>query len=86
MSVYRFPTLQTVHQSKIADWLISAPKIANSSAPFYWTYLERPQDGLILLTWQPEAQAGTNFASDGYIWTGAETVYAMPMDNYVSGH
>ncbi|KFY88783.1 hypothetical protein V500_06111 [Pseudogymnoascus sp. VKM F-4518 (FW-2643)] len=83
LSVYRFPTLQTVHQSKIADWLLSAPKIANSSAPFYWTYLERPQDGLILLTWQPEAQAGTNFASDGYIWAGAETVYAMPIDNFV---
>lgn len=26
---------------------------------------------------------GTNFASDGYIWAGAETVYAMPMDNLV---
>lgn len=72
-----------MHQNKIAEWLISAPKIASSSAPFYWTYLERPQDGLILLTWQPEAQLGPQFASDGYVWAGAETVYVLPIEGYV---
>lgn len=72
-----------MHQNKVAEWLLSAPKIANSSAPFYWSYLDRPADGIILLTWQPEGQLGTSMASDGYVWAGAETVYVMPIDGYV---
>jgi hypothetical protein len=74
-----------VHHNKIAEWLLNAPKIARDQAPFFWNYLDRPSDGTIILTWQPLALMGTNFASDGYMWPPAETAFQLEVDGgYVS--
>ena len=80
ISTYRYPQFQTLHHNKIAEWLLEAPKIAQSRAPFYWTYLDRPLDGMIIQTWQPEAQLGTSFASDGYAWVGPELSHVMQIE------
>ncbi|KAI1103969.1 DUF1750-domain-containing protein [Jackrogersella minutella] len=51
---------------------MQAPKIARDTAPFFWTYLDRPENGNLFLMWQPLQQMGINFASDGYIWPPQE--------------
>ncbi|KAI6250024.1 SWI/SNF and RSC complexes subunit ssr4 [Erysiphe necator] len=72
VSTYRFPQLPQIHPEKVAEWLLAAPKISREQAPFYWTYLDRPQDMTIFLVWQTMA-LGVEFPSDGYIWTPQET-------------
>lgn len=61
--------------------LVSAPKIARDTAPFFWTYLDCPRDGQIMLTWQPLQRLGTNFASDGYIWPGPDEFQRLDLKN-----
>jgi hypothetical protein len=80
LSTYRFPVYQTVHHNKIAEWLLGAPKIARDTAPFYWSYLDRPADGTILLTWQPLDSLGIIFATDGYMWPPNETAFQLEVD------
>ena len=60
----------------MADWLLTAPKITRDQAPFYWTYLDRPQDGTILLVWQ-SMSLGTDFPSDGYVYPPLETAFQL---------
>ncbi|KAG4423512.1 hypothetical protein IFR04_003335 [Cadophora malorum] len=76
VSSYRFPQLAQLHPDKVAEYLLGAPKIARDQATFYWTYLDRPADGTVLLVWQ-SAQLGTEFPSDGYIWTPGESSFAI---------
>ena len=64
---------------EVTKWLHAAPKIARDTAPFFWTFLDAPQDGTILLTWQPLSRLGTEFASDGYIWASGETYYQQDL-------
>ncbi len=66
---------------EVAKWLFAAPKIARDTAPFFWTYLDCPHDGTILLTWQPLVRLGLAMASDGYIWAGSETFYQQEVGN-----
>lgn len=66
---------------EVTKWLLGAPKVARDTAPFFWTYLEAPQDGSIYLTWQPLSRRGTEFASDGYVWASAETYYRQEVGN-----
>ena len=80
LSTYRFPVLPNVHHNKIAEWLLSAPKIVRDQAPFYWSYLDRPQDGTIFLTWQPLEVLGINFSTDGYVWPPVETAFQLEVD------
>lgn len=61
--------------------LVNAPKIARDTAPFFWTYLDCPRDGQIMLTWQPLQRLGTNFASDGYIWPGPDEFQRLDLKN-----
>ncbi|KAF4629050.1 hypothetical protein G7Y89_g9098 [Cudoniella acicularis] len=82
LSTYRFPQLPSLHPDKVADWLIGAPKIARDTAPFYWTYLDRPADGTILLVWQSPS-LGTDFPSDGYVWAPGETVFQLDIGGYL---
>lgn len=77
LSSYRYPVAQQVPLESITKWLLQAPKISKDTAPFFWTYLDRPADGSIFLVWQPLSSLGTSSASDGYVWAGAETVYQM---------
>ncbi|KAH6704052.1 hypothetical protein BKA61DRAFT_493798 [Leptodontidium sp. MPI-SDFR-AT-0119] len=76
VSTYRFPQLAQIHPDKVAEYLLSAPKIARDQATFYWTYLDRPADGTVLLVWQ-SPQLGSDFPSDGYIWSPGESPFAI---------
>ncbi|RDW85246.1 hypothetical protein BP6252_02836 [Coleophoma cylindrospora] len=80
ISTFRYPMLHQIHHEKVAQMLLQAPKIARDQAPFYWTYLDRPAAGTILLTWQPLSILGTDFASDGFIWAPAETAFQMEVN------
>ncbi|KAH6666105.1 hypothetical protein B0J14DRAFT_643388 [Halenospora varia] len=82
LSTYRFPQLLQLHPDKVAEWLQNAPRIARAEAPFYWTYLDRPADGNILLVWQSPVQ-GTEFPSDGYVWAPGETVFQLDIGGYL---
>ncbi len=70
-----------VDMQEVTKWLFAAPKIARDTAPFFWTYLDCPQDGTILLTWQPLQRLGLAMASDGYVWAGGETLYQQEVGN-----
>jgi hypothetical protein len=84
LSSYRFPTLPQLHPDKVAEWLLSAPKIARDQSPFYWTYLDRPVDNTILLVWQ-SLSLGSDFPSDGYVWPPQETAFQVEVPGgYVS--
>ncbi|KAI5868316.1 DUF1750-domain-containing protein [Durotheca rogersii] len=83
ISTHRHPVKARVDPSEVTSWLMQAPKIARDSAPFYWTYIERPGDGAIYLTWQPLQQMGTSFASDGYIWPPQEQYLQQEVGNGV---
>ncbi|CZT06080.1 uncharacterized protein RAG0_11915 [Rhynchosporium agropyri] len=76
VSSYRFPQLAQIHPDKVAEYLLGAPKIARDQATFYWTYLDRPADGTVLLVWQ-SPQLGSEFPSDGYIWSPGESPFAI---------
>lgn len=69
----------------ITSWLVnvllSAPKIARDTAPFFWTYLDAPRDGQIMLAWQPLQRMGTIFASDGYVWPTPDEFHARDLKN-----
>lgn len=62
---------------------MQAPKIARDTAPFFWTYLDRPPNGTIFLTWQPLNFLGTSFASDGFIWPPQEQYFQHDAGNGV---
>jgi hypothetical protein len=68
ISSFRYPVMPRLDLNEVAKWLMSAPQVARDRAPFFWTYLDKPTDGTILLTWQPLQRLGTNFATDGYVW------------------
>lgn len=77
LSTYRFPnTPSQLHPERVAEWLLNAPKITRDQAPVYWTYLDRPVDGTVLLSWQTPT-LGHEFPSDGYIWAPGETAFSM---------
>jgi SWI/SNF and RSC complexes subunit Ssr4 N-terminal len=76
VSTYRYPALPSIHPDKVAEWLSDAPRIARDQASFYWTYLDRPIDGTILLVWQSPS-LGNDFPSDGYIWAPGETAFQV---------
>ena len=48
-----------------------------------WMFLDGPHDGSVLLVWQPLAQLGTKFASDGYVYADAEEVFMHQHRGYV---
>ncbi|KAK0730439.1 hypothetical protein B0H67DRAFT_475534 [Lasiosphaeris hirsuta] len=81
LSTYRYALMPRVELGDVTKWLLSAPKIARDTAPFFWTYLDCPQDGSIFLTWQPTARRNVEFASDGYVWAGPEVYYRHDVGN-----
>ncbi|MBA7490664.1 hypothetical protein ES702_01205 [subsurface metagenome] len=67
---------------QIVNYLAEAPKIMREVAPVQWQYLDGPPDGSMFLVWQPlEMQ---QFASDGYVWSDAETPFNSEVRGYVS--
>ncbi|KAI0840679.1 DUF1750-domain-containing protein [Hypoxylon sp. FL0890] len=83
ISTYRYTLKARVEPSEVTNWLMQAPKIARDTAPFFWTYLDRPENGNIFLTWQPLQLMGVNFASDGYIWPAQEHYLQQEVGNGV---
>ncbi|KAM0481552.1 hypothetical protein ACHAPX_003663 [Trichoderma viride] len=81
ISSYRYPAIPRLDFNEVAKWLINAPQIARDQAPFFWTYLDKPADGTILLTWQPISRLGTNFATDGFVWAPPEQIYKHDLGN-----
>ncbi|EPE08313.1 hypothetical protein F503_01096 [Ophiostoma piceae UAMH 11346] len=75
ISAYRYPLVPRFGIPDVTEWLLNVPRIAREGAPFFWTYLDTPQDGSIILTWQPLQRLGTEFASDGYVWPRGEVYY-----------
>lgn len=64
------------------EYLLSAPRVCQSQ-PMHWTFLDGPNDGTVMLTWQPLAHLGSNFASDGYVWADAEQAFTFENRGYV---
>jgi hypothetical protein len=81
LSTYRYALMPRLDLQDVQKWLMAAPKIARDTAPFFWTYLDCPQDGSIFLTWQPTARRNLDFASDGYVWPQPETFYRNEIGN-----
>ena len=67
----------------MVEYLIQAPRIVKEQAPMNWMFLTCPQDGDVILVWQP-TQMGTNAASDGYVWADVETAFRSEARGYVS--
>ncbi|KAI2471031.1 DUF1750-domain-containing protein [Annulohypoxylon bovei var. microspora] len=83
ISTYRYTLKARVEPNEVTNWLMQAPKIARDTAPFFWTYLERPENGNIFLTWQPTHLMSCNFASDGFIWPPQEQTMRQEVGNGV---
>ena len=66
----------------MVEYLIQAPRIVKEQAPMNWMFLHCPQDGDVMLVWQPP-QMGMAFASDGYIWADPEAAFTSEMRGYV---
>ena len=83
VSTYKFPFLPQINNDAMVDNLLRAPHITKEVAPMLWTFLDSPPDGTVMLVWQPLAQLGTKFASDGYIYADAEEVFTHQHRGYV---
>ena len=67
---------------RMIEYLILAPKIVKEAAPMNWMFLNCPQDGDVMLVWQPP-QMQNVFASDGYVWADAESAFSSESRGYV---
>ncbi|KAI8630421.1 DUF1750-domain-containing protein [Xylariaceae sp. FL1651] len=83
ISTYRYTLKAQVQPAEVTSWLMQAPKIARDTAPFFWTYLDKPENGHISLTWQPLQLMGTHFASDGFMWPPQEQYFTQEVGNGV---
>ncbi|KAL8295260.1 hypothetical protein RB597_008584 [Gaeumannomyces tritici] len=81
ISTHRYPSLQRIEPQRVTEWLLAAPRISRDVAPFSWTYLDTPPDGFVFCAWQPLQRLNTEFASDGYIWSGPEMAYCHDLGN-----
>ncbi|KAF7714776.1 Uncharacterized protein PECH_007325 [Penicillium ucsense] len=72
----RYPNMHMMPTETALEYLLSAPRTCQTQ-PMRWTFLDGPQDGTVMLTWQPLNHLGTNFASDGYIWADPEQVFTF---------
>lgn len=81
VSSFRYPSVSHINLQDAAKWLMQAPHVARDKAPFFWTYLDKPADGTILMTWQPLQRLGTNFATDGFVWAPPEQVFKHDLNN-----
>ncbi|KAI1306943.1 hypothetical protein F5Y03DRAFT_132771 [Xylaria venustula] len=83
LSTYRYTYKAYVQPNEVTSWLMQAPKIARDTAAFCWTYIDKPENGQIYLTWQPLQLMGTHFSSDGFIWPPQEAYYPHEVGNGV---
>ena len=83
VSKYRYPISHRISIETIIEHLIAAPRITRDVAPMHWMFLDAPQDGSMLLVWQPLQKLGNTAASDGYHWIDAEQAFSTEMKGYV---
>lgn len=81
VSAFRYPSVSHINLQDAAKWLMNAPHVARDKAPFFWTYLDKPVDGTVLMMWQPLQRMGSNFATDGFIWAPPEQMYKHDLGN-----
>ncbi|KAF1930386.1 DUF1750-domain-containing protein [Didymella exigua CBS 183.55] len=82
VSSYRFPSLPQLRPEQAVEYLTKGPQIVRDSSPVAWTFFASPpQDGTVILTWQPPRMA-THFASDGMVWADPEQAFDMPIRGY----
>jgi Fungal domain of unknown function (DUF1750) len=82
ISKHRYPVIANPSLETIVSFLMEAPKIVGDLQPVQWQFLDAPPDGSVLLTWQPLAYLGNNFASDGYVWADAEQPFTSEVGGY----
>ncbi|KAE8353612.1 DUF1750-domain-containing protein [Aspergillus coremiiformis] len=83
VSRHRYPLMHMMPTDTVVEYLLSAPKIVREAQPMHWTFLDGPQDGTVMLTWQPLNHLGTNFASDGYVWADVEQAFTFEARGYL---
>lgn len=83
VSLYRYPLLPQLGLETVVNYLLEAPRITREAAGMSWTFLDAPQDGTVILVWQPLTQMGTNAASDGYLWADPEQAFSSEAKGYV---
>ncbi|KAJ5653730.1 hypothetical protein N7490_000733 [Penicillium lividum] len=81
VSHHRYPNMHMMPAETAVEYLTSAPRVCQQK-PMHWTLLEGPADGNVMLTWQPMAHLGNNFASDGYVWADAEQAFSFESRGY----
>ncbi|KAF3387412.1 SWI/SNF and RSC complexes subunit ssr4 [Penicillium rolfsii] len=77
----RYPNMHMMPTETAVEYLLSAPRVCQTQ-PMHWTFLDGPQDGTVMMTWQPLAHLGNNFASDGYVWADAEQAFSFEARGY----
>ncbi|OJJ45402.1 hypothetical protein ASPZODRAFT_134051 [Penicilliopsis zonata CBS 506.65] len=82
VSRYRYPLMPMLPTETAVEYLLSAPKIVRELQSMHWTFMDGPQDGTVMLTWQPLNHLGTNFASDGYVWADVEQAFTFEARGY----
>ncbi|GFF22626.1 SWI/SNF and RSC complexes subunit ssr4 [Aspergillus udagawae] len=83
VSRHRYPLMHMMPTDTVVEYLLSASKIVREAQPMHWTFLDGPQDGTVMLTWQPLNHLGTNFASDGYVWADVEQAFTFEARGYM---
>ncbi|KAB8074723.1 DUF1750-domain-containing protein [Aspergillus leporis] len=83
VSRHRYPLMHMMPTDTVVEYLLSASKIVREAQPMHWTFLDGPQDGTVMLTWQPLGHLGTNFASDGYVWADVEQAFTFEARGYL---
>ncbi|RAH49021.1 uncharacterized protein BO95DRAFT_406943 [Aspergillus brunneoviolaceus CBS 621.78] len=82
VSRQRYPLMHMMPTDTVVEYLLGAAKVVREQQPMHWTFLDAPQDGSVMLTWQPLNQLGTNFASDGYVWADVEQAFTFDARGY----
>ena len=81
VSSSRYPMMAQANLQEVAKWLMAAPHVARDKSPFFWTFLDKPENGTVMMTWQPLQRLGTNFATDGFVWAPPEQLYKHDLGN-----
>lgn len=83
ISTHRYPLQAHVNLEIVVEYLLQAPNVVREKASMTWMFLDAPEDGTVMLVWQPLNQLGTQSASDGYVWADVEQAFSSESRGYV---
>lgn len=86
VSKHRYPITTNPSLETIVGYLLEAPKIVRELQPMQWQFIDTPQDGTLLLSWQPLEYLSTTFSSDGFVWADVEASFKSEVRGYVWRH